>query len=64
MQNLVNIHGVKILSKVEQRKISGGQPVLKSCGPEGECPSGFCCRGGACIDDTPVNGTIPACDPM
>ena len=64
IKNLFNIGGVKVLSKVAQKNITGGQPVLDNCTPDGYCPPGFCCSGGHCIDDTPVNGTIPPCDPM
>ena len=64
MKNLLNINGAKVLTKREQGNVQGGQPVLKMCGPNGDCPPGFCCKDGTCIDDTPVNGTIPACDPL
>lgn len=64
IKNLFNIDGAKVLNKTAQKNIKAGQPVLDRCAPDGSCPPGFCCNGGACIDDTPVNGTIPPCDPM
>ena len=64
LKNLLNIDGAKLLGKVAQENIKGGKPYIRMCAPDGSCPPGFCCKGGGCIDDTPVNGTIPACDPM
>jgi len=64
LKNLLNIDGAKLLSKVAQENIKGGQPIAIDCASTGICPSGFCCKDGSCIDDTPgPDGTIPACDP-
>ena len=64
LKKLLNIDGAKLLSNVAQENIKGGQPFIRRCAIDGSCPPGFCCKSGGCIDDTPVNGTIPACDPM
>jgi hypothetical protein len=64
IKNLFNISGAKVLSNVAQKDIKGGGPVLLNCAGTGICPPGYCCNGGSCIDDTPINGTIPPCDPF
>lgn len=64
LKNLLNIDGARLLNKVAQENIKGGKPVSRDCSNGGSCPTGFCCKDGACIDDTPdETGTIPACDP-
>ncbi|NVO10128.1 MAG: hypothetical protein HXX16_09225 [Bacteroidales bacterium] len=43
MKNLKELKGVKLLSKAEQKVITGGL----ACRPDGGCPTGtHCCYGG------------------
>jgi len=39
MKNLKDLNGVKVLSKNEQKTITGGL----ACRPDGGCPYGSCC---------------------
>lgn len=50
MRNLLSINGAKVLSKVEQVEIKGGQPVPIRCTHEGYCPGELYCDRGICID--------------
>jgi hypothetical protein len=49
MKNLKNSNGVKVLSKIQQKLIVGGNaPFITYCDNIGQCPSSiFCCEGGA-----------------
>jgi hypothetical protein len=64
LQTIECIKNSRVLSKEEQKEVTGGKRPLKQCGEGGSCAPGTCCRDNTCIDDTPgEDGKIPACGP-
>jgi len=47
MKTLKDLKDIKVLSKKEQKTISGG--IIIYCRVESDCPSLYCCLNRACV---------------